>query len=340
MKTQFPSWIEQVKELIPSLKPSPLFGKAPPIDLNEVTEKLKHLFDLPDLTVHFESQGTFQEVSKLKTKLGPSPLFDSILIHPLWSSLFLAISKADVGKLTSWIMLKKGKGILPVSLRGGFYRYLLLQTLNTLQSTLPLNEFTLQLADESEKLTEASLFVDISLTFDSQTVWLKLFIPESFHEKWLEHFASHTPTIHLTQKEKEKELQLQIIVDTIDLSEKEWDSLRIGDFIPLRNFNPEQGHMLVSIEYEQIPLFQAKLQDHHLEIIQPLSHHKQNGSLALKLGACTLTLEKALSLHPRSIIDTSISQDQEITLLYQGKQAGAGTIIYLGKTPGLQITHL
>lgn len=174
------SWTRKISEHIAELDAVPLFGNAPALDWEKLSEQLASRFETAGLKLG-EKKQAWRTADELKEGLGESCLVVPVRLSPLEGHAFWLMPREHVSKLTGWML--GGQPLTSEILAEGFYRFLLLQTLDAASGLEPFKGLTLGLAEEISLPETDALCVDIQLSFEKRSCWGRLVIPPELQKK-------------------------------------------------------------------------------------------------------------------------------------------------------------
>lgn len=365
-KTSFP-WIRKIAAELGDLNTIPLFGNAPPIDLDRLSSLLSASLQAK---ISLRLSGyEWRSKAEVKKGLGTNPLTIAFSASPLASSIFWTMPRADVDKLVSKMLYEKGKGKPSEIIREGFYHYLLLETLDALQEIEPLKKLTFELQEDEEITHESNFCIDIEIQIDDKTCWGTLSIPASFRKKWISHFSqiqsnsAYTPT----ETFRQTELILGIKIAESTLNQEEWEEMEPGDFLLLDHgsYNLHETGM-ATLQFKSTPLFHIKIEQNKLELLnyastheEPMEKSKKNYSeileeakeeagsikhvpltITVELARVRMTLDRLMHLSPGNLLEMPLNADQQVSLSINGAKVGKGELVHLGEMLGVRILEI
>jgi type III secretion system YscQ/HrcQ family protein len=334
------AWVRRIAAELPELNPIPLFGNAPSFDWTGFS-----LFP-----IHPKEQ-CWREASEIAKGLGADLLTLPVAVSPL-GTVFWIMSRVDMIKLTS-SMMKSGKSEI---VQEGFYRYLALEALNTIQGMEPLKELTLQLTEE-EMPFEKAFCIDITIKCETKSCWGRLVIPIRFRSAWVQHFSAFPSEYVPTEAARQTELAVAIKTGSVTLRQEEWEQIKVGDFVLLDQggYDPHKGTGIALVSLQTIPIFNAKIKHNKIELIDYAFTHEETMEpnkeevVALKelplyvtveIGRFKITLDELMHLTPGNTLDLPIHSDQSVSLTVNGQKVGRAELIYLGEQLGLRILEI
>lgn len=360
------SWVRKIRDELRDLDTVPLFGNAPPIDWTRLASLLSSCFHA-EISLRPTSQD-WRSSPEIKKGLGANPLTVSFSVTPFGETLLWTMPRADVDKFTSRMLYEKGKGKTSAIIREGFYQYLLLEALSSLQEIEPLQKLTFQMEEEAEFPNENSFCIDIEIQIDDKTCWGTLSIPASFRKKWVEHFSQASAEYFPTETARQTELILGLKTAESLLTQEEWGEMEPGDFLLIEP-SAHKAHSdkgMATLQLGTTPLFQVKINHNKIELLdyaftyeetmeqkktepdEPLDlAEEEAGSIknvplnvTIELARLRMTLDKLMHLSPGNLLELPIHPDQGVSLCINGKKVGRGELVHLGEALGVRILEI
>ncbi|OGN72312.1 MAG: hypothetical protein A3G30_04330 [Chlamydiae bacterium RIFCSPLOWO2_12_FULL_49_12] len=264
------SWIQTVTGALAEAGSIPLLGFPPPFPWKAFEEALKEKFACDSVVISCDPP-SFREKESLLEGLGASPLVVPLHLTPLSSSFYWAMGMEDVKRLTTALLTrsKEQKGFTDDRFASGYYRYLLLEVLETLHHLKPFEELFLKLAPESPLPHEEALCVDVDISINSCTSFGRLIVPLPFLSSFKKRFSQKKAKIPSKEIASSLYLTLSIDLGSTTIPSSRWASLSEGDLIILErcNYDPAERKGTVEISLGKTPLFQARLKEHTLKIL-------------------------------------------------------------------------
>ena len=363
------AWIRRITSELPESSIIPLFGNAPPFDLSHLAKALASRFEISHFQIHTKEH-EWKEAADATKGLGTNILFIPISVSPL-GTVFWAMSREDVIKLTSWVM-KKGNRARALSseiLQEGFYRYLILEALYAVQEMAPFKDLTLQISEE--ELSSRSFCIDVEMDLDHKSCWGRLLIPTEFRSEWIKHF-SHMPSEYIPAEiARQTLLTVGIKTGSVILHQDEWKKLKLGDFILLDqgSYDPQNETGVAMLMLRTTPLFNVKISQNKLELSDYAFYYEDNMDesrevppadteqlksdegevVALKelplyvtveIARLKITLEQLMQLTPGNTLEIPVHPDQGVSLTVNGSKVGRAELVHLGEQLGLRILEI
>lgn len=366
------SWLKRIAPELKELDEVPLFGNAPPFDWDRFSSLLSSRFGIQNFSIQLEEQ-KWRESDELKKGLGPNLLVIPITVTPLDGSLFWMMSREDISRFTSWMVNGKTRtrALSSEILQEGFYRYLLLETLDTLQGIQPLANFTLHLNEETALSEEKAFCIDVEISFDDRTCWGRLAIVPDFRKSWIQYFSQMPSEYIPSEIAKSTPLIIGIKTGSVLLQREEWNKIKAGDLLILDagSYDARHGVGTATLTLGATPLFNVKIKQNKIELLdyafyyedtmqqnptgipEPAheAHPAEGEVVAIKelplyvtveLTRMKMTLDQLMHLNPGNMLDLPVHPDQGVSLTVNGQKVGRAELVYLGETLGLRILEI
>jgi hypothetical protein len=156
---------------IQELNTIPLFGNAPALNLEILSNKLRNAFGIADFSIRLKAQ-KWKEKSEITEGLKGKLVTTSFLLFPIDSPIYWTLTKTNLDKFTSDMLSEKPskKAFTSSVLQEGYYRFLNLEILSVLQTLEPIEQLSLQLSDDEPIFNEDAICIDIEITFNDNTI--------------------------------------------------------------------------------------------------------------------------------------------------------------------------
>ncbi|HSX03286.1 MAG TPA: type III secretion system cytoplasmic ring protein SctQ [Rhabdochlamydiaceae bacterium] len=263
-------WIRKVEETLQQAKIIPMWGGFPPFPWKEASSQLATLFQVKNFKLSAQ-QTAWQEKDKLLTGMGDHPFVTPFILTPLTGSGYLIMPQEDMAKLSSYLLTKDHsfKGFSDRSLKEGFYIFVLLRVLQTLDALHPFGDLSPKLLEFSSLPKEGAFCIDLSIAINSLKLWARLLCPKELHQAFLSYFAQTKPSLLTEELAKQIEVPLRLEVGNSVLKLSEWENAKEGDFIVLDRctFDPAAGKGSGNLTLETTPLFQVRIKGEEVKII-------------------------------------------------------------------------
>lgn len=364
------AWIRRIVTEIPELHVIPLFGNAPPFDWSHISHTLAARFGIPHLAIHSREQ-MWKEGEEIRKGLGTNPLTLPISISPL-GTVYWFMSREDMTKLTSWSMkpTAKARALSSEILQEGFYRYLLLETLECIQEMAQFQSFSFQLSEEEEFL-ERAFCIDIEIKFENKSCWGRLAIPEAFRARWVQHFSQMPSEYIPADIARQTQLVIGIKTGSVLLHQDEWNQIKEGDFVLLDEggYDPHKGTGVALLMLQATPIFNVKIKQNKIELIDYAFYYEENMEqkgpapserpeklppaegevvaikelplyVTVEMARLKITLDQLMHLTPGNVLEIPVHPEQGVSLTVNGQKVGRAELVYLGEQLGLRILEI
>ncbi len=364
------AWVKRIASEISDLNTIPLFGHSPPFDWSYFSSSLSAKFGLSHLSVYTKDQ-QWREGSDLKQGLGSHVHVLPITLSPIGTAYWM-MSQQDVAKLASRMMKPERKTHTALSeiLQEGFYRYLAVEALDSVQGIEPFLSLTLQLSEEEPPIDKA-FCIDIEIKIEQKSCWGRLILPTEFRAKWVQHF-SHLPSAYFpTEIAQQMELYIGVKTGSVILHQEEWNQLKPGDFVLLDqgsyDAQREQGSCFLMLQ--STPLFNAHIKHNKIELVDYAFYYEDNMEqkeepspdentphtnqeeevtaikelplyVTVEIARLKMSLDQIMHLTPGNTLELPIHPDQGVSLSINGRKVGRAELVYLGEQLGLRILEI
>jgi flagellar motor switch protein FliN/FliY len=347
-------WLRKVASEIQQHDQIPLFGHAPSFDWEKASNAISERLGI-SVTISPAAQ-KMRSADEIEEGLGDNPLVLPLKAGPFDGSAYWICPKASVTKLT--------KPLTGADLAEGYYRYLLLQVLDTLSSLPPFQTVSFVLSESTPLPQTDAYCIDIEITYNDQAIWGRLAIDPDLKKSWALHYSS-SPEYFLPLHSG-AELIVGVKVGGIKLTQPEWEGLEGGDFIPLgrSGYNPRKHEGAAYLMLRETPLFEIKIKNNKIELIDyPHTYEEMMEDnipheslqlppaeeqavkdlpvyLTVELARYRITLEKLMQLSPGNQLELPIHPDQAVQLTVNGQLVGHAELVHLGDTLGIRILDM
>lgn len=365
------AWMKKVVSEVPELNAIPLFGNAPPFDWKRLSSQLTAQFGASHFSVRARSQ-SWREGDEIREGLGKQLLTYPIVVTPL-GTVFWMMSQEDMTKLTGHLLTPQGTSHPFTSeiLQEGFYRYLLLEALDTAQGMQTLQNLTLHLSEEERALEGKVFCVDVEIALGTRSCWGRLAIPIHFRTAWIHHFEQAPSEYMTTELSQRLELSLGVKVGSLLLHQSDLKSVQVGDFLALDrgSYDPRNQTGAAYLCLGSTPLFNIKIHHNKISLVDyafyyedtmqhktgepperpPLPPAVEGEVVAIKelpifinveIARLKMTLDKLMHIQPGNTLELPIHPEQSVSLLVNGQKVGRAELVHLGETLGLRILEI
>ena len=379
MSIQPKHWIQHIESLVvQSLDPS-MWGAVPSFPWDEFSQNLARSLNIEDLKIS-ASTSEWKKWGVILCGLGQNPLQISVELSPLKESFSIVFPLEDFVKLASWTIHSevKNEGFSDPYLQKGFFRYLCLEAIATFAPMQLYCGLTPKLVDMPLK-DEDAYCIDIAIEHANETVWGRMICPGPFQQSFKAHFSKDWHLSLPSNLYHTVLLDLSLVVGQTQLSQDVWEQINKGDFMLLDycSYYPNSKKGTVQLQLDHIPLFQVKLKEESIKILdyaycfeenkmvnenseQPISEEIRTDpiggisvspdqvispkkvpiSLTIEIARMRMSLDKLLKLKPGNVLELGIQPEKSINLIANGACIGRGELIQVGDTIGVKITQL
>ncbi|MCH9614300.1 MAG: hypothetical protein SP1CHLAM54_17420 [Chlamydiia bacterium] len=258
-------YTKKIESIVSASKLVPMWGEVPNFPWDEFTEKLKTSLEIEDLTLNV-GKSNWRDQHELTSGLGADPTKIAINLTPLTDPCFLVIPQEDLTRLSTWML--GSETFTDQDLQKGFFEF---ATLHALASTDQLAIFH-QLSpkiDDAPFTKQSAYTVDVALMHQSETIWCRLVLPESFHSAILDHYKNHMPPLHGSPVAQEASVTIALNAGRVSLDLEDFKEIEVGDFVLLdqTTYHPSTEKGMLQLTLEGTPLFQVKLKDGELKVL-------------------------------------------------------------------------
>ena len=337
--------LKKIQTILSKTSEMPPLERAFPFPWKEAEDALGELLGIP----HLSFSSHFSSWHPSSQKNVSSSCVISLELSPLLGAVHFLMSHEDVAHLSSFCLNPdhSTEGFSDPRLQEGYYKFLVLQILQTLDRMKIFKDASLKCISWEEPLTSESLCLNISITLPSKTIHGTLLLPEVF----LDHFKNYKPfqTLSLLNNEsiQDKEFTLHFEIGKLSLSTEIWQSATSGDFLVLdhSNYDPDSHKGSLVISLERTPLFQGRIKPDGIKILDFLPASTEEASeqeltsteLKIELEPICMSLKKILDLKPDSILEISPHPEQTVLLTINSTVVGEGELLKLGEVVGVRI---
>lgn len=338
----------------------PLHGNAPRFDVQEISSKVSQEWSAPSLSLEM-GECCWRTGKEIKKGLGSNVMSLEISLSPLAGEIGWLMDRADVARLTSFLM--NGKTRHPISseiLQEGFYRYLATKALDALQGLEPLKGFTLKINDDGESTIDNAYCIDVELSVDKLSCWGRLVLSSHFMSAWQRHFASMRELFSLSSMAKDLEVPVSICTGHVLLTTKEWNKLEKGDFVLLDRggYDPRHHEGTATLMLGKSDLFHVSIKENKIKLLDYATFYEEmmekteipmaeeGRAMAVKelplqvtveLARLKMTVDQLMKLSPGNFLELPIRPEQEVTLTVNGQKIGRAELVHLGEALGIRI---
>jgi type III secretion system YscQ/HrcQ family protein len=344
-------WIKLVEKALLKVQQLPALEEHFPFPWETASEALKSTLGLSHLSLS-SSRAIWKGHHEFLQGMGDQPSVVAIELAPIEGSLFFILPLADVTELTSNALSTEEKeAFTGAKLKTGFYHFLLLKVLDTLDHQKIFKEVSLHLLPYTSFPQESGFCVDLACVLGSRTLQGRLVCPQSF----LSAFKAHQPLQKMTLLslgDAAIDLTLRCEIGHTALKSEEWDAIQVGDFLMLDrcSFDAADGKGSLTVSLGETPLFMARFKPDGLKVMDyafyqeaselPAEEPTTDLLLTAEMGRLNISLNQLLRLQTGSHLDLPMRPEQGVDITLGGKKIAQAELIKLGETSGLRILDI
>lgn len=360
MEKVFP-WIKEIPSALLDLDEIPLLASGFALDFKEFSSALSEILQVSPLEIDAKER-RWVDAKALQKEI-KEDIIVPFSASPVEGEVFWAMSKEDVDKLTSWILSKETKAHLSSDiLREGFYHYILLEALHSLQKNPHFEQFSFRMNPNGLHFKDAMLVVDIQIRFKRSSAWGKLLIPPDFRKNWKQYFSELNPFPFSFDMANQIDLSLGIKIAKMPLPLETLQKLKPGDFLCLESseYDPKTHLGKGILTLGKLSLFQLKISGGKCEILELISQQEEEANMenpeskqeeatqitsvpftvTVELSRLRMTLANLMKLEPGNVLDLPTSPEEGVILSVNGKKIGKGELLLLGEKLGVRILEI
>lgn len=260
-------WIKKLEALTLESREIPMWGSPPDFPWEGFSTSLESALGMENLTMSPKS-ADWKEESTFLEGMGSNPIVIGIDCLPLTGHVHFIMPLEEISKLSSWVLSPGDpkQGFSDPDLQKGFCQFLALQALASMDE--------LQVYPNlSPKIIEAALpettsyVIDLSMKYKRKTLLGRLILSPTFKKSFKTHYQTAPVASHKLYADIDAHLHLE--AGYTELSQDEWTNTNVGDFVILDRcgYHPDTKKGIMQLSYLNTPLFQVKLKDEHLKIL-------------------------------------------------------------------------
>ncbi len=342
-------WTPILDQALSEIKDLPFLAASPSFHLEDLENQLKKTFQIDDLSLQTDNV-KWRERDDVYHAMGEDPVVVCFQTAPLEGNVFWILPQKELHTLTAWFLTKKSPKEDPFfssPLEEGFYRFILLNVLQGLESTKLLEGFSIQFADRELSQEEKIFCIDLQISHASSSCWGRLCLSSAFKTSWQGHSKKTTPLHKLL--DTSYTLTLSATIGSVSLSDEERESLQTGDIILFEDtsYEIDTDKGLISLQIGNHLLFYAKRKNSQIKIADYATYQEKEAEEPLPIEPSALTIEvsqiqiplqKLLQLKPGDTLENDVQPN--VCLLFNEKVFAQAQLIQLQKGLGLRIINL
>ena len=281
--TQAPQyWLKNLESALFAAKEIPLWGYPPSFPLEQCAAQLSSKLNIADLKLSLKKTDIVP-FEHLLIGLGSQPIITPLNLSPLEETLFFVLSEEDMTRLSLQALATAQPARLfsDRRLQEGFYQFLILEGLRTIDQMKPLGDLSLKMAPSTAFPKDEALCIDISISSNKLTLWGRLICPRSFLESFRRHFAAPRESILHSPLASEIEVSIALELGHATLTAHQWKEVLPGDFVMLDrcSYDPKAQKGSVTITFDKAPLFRARLKQQNIKLLDYAYYYEEENTM-------------------------------------------------------------
>jgi type III secretion system YscQ/HrcQ family protein len=354
-------WLKLVEKALLKIQQLPALEEHFPFPWDSAAGALRESLDLSHLTLSC-SRSVWKNHNEFLQGMGDQPAIVAIEIAPIEGALFFILPQADVTELTANVLVSgaEKETFSGTKLKQGFYHFLFLKILDTLDHLKIFKDVSLHLLPNTPFPHESGFCIDIACELPSRTLQGRLVCPQSFLSAFKAHQPLQKTTLLSLGETTALDLTLRCEVGHTSLKPDEWDSLQVGDFLILDRCSfdlgegPGEGKGSLTVSLGETPLFIARFKPEGLKVLdyafyqeateapqeEAVSSPTTDLLLTAEVGRLNISLHQLLQLKTGSLLDLPMRPEQGIDVTLGGKRMAKAELLKLGEASGLRILDI
>ena len=283
-------------------------------------------------------------------------------------------------KLSSWAIHPDAgnDGFSDPYLQKGFFRYLCAEAMAILEGLQIFPGLSPKLID-MPLAKEDGYCIDIAIEHEGETIWGRMICPAIFQESMKQHYAQDWELSVPSNLYETFFADLSILAGKTTLSQESWKKIQEGDFVILDHcsYYPNLKKGTFQLEYENAPLFQVKVKEENIKILDYAHYFEENKmddenyeepfgepmeeeavsveeapkepmlspkkvpvALTVEVARIKMSLDKLLKLKPGNVLELGVQVEKGVNLVANGQCVGRGELLQIGDVIGVKITKL
>lgn len=362
------SWTNQVIDAVDINLGNFNFGKSPVLDLDQLIERLSHLFPDADFNITIKSADYYHADQILKFA-GANPTVISLELAPIAHPFFISIPAEDIQIFSGMLISKDLKSTFHENeLLKGFFKFFFLEVMKLFKTLNLYDGLSLRFSEETFK-PQDSYCLEIAISLNQITSYVRVIIPLEFQKHFQEFYNSRKIPLKDRINFSQVNLPLSLSLGHVSLKKSQLDSLKIGDLLLLdtASYQPKSKKGYFKLSFNQLPLFQVKIKEDQLKILdfitsgdeyhmdemedesfieesisdneseQLIDPSKINLTIICEVGKFEMNLDDLLQLKAGSTVAFSKRPEEGVYLTLNQKKIAKGEVIQLGDAIGVKI---
>lgn len=354
-------WHEKIVSALKDSLQLPTWEESFSFPWDSVATALSEALHIPDLKLSAKPTDTLGS-------MGTKPVVFGIELAPIAGSAQWIMSLDDISELTQFsISSERREKMIDPRLEIGFYQYLLLEALDTIENLRIFPDIRFHLFLEEELLQDSALLLDVALSLPSKTVYGKLALSQSF----LDAFKNYEPLRQMPILEmpdvQNKEIELCVQAGYSEITEQEWSEVMPGDFVALDHvsYDPSEEKGSVTFLLGKTPVLRGRIKPEGIKVLDDAAFYEENEPpfeeeileelpepspmeatpektmpLSIEVARMRLTIARLLDTKPGDILDFLLRPQQGVDLVSRGARIGQGELYKLGDTLGVRVLDI
>lgn len=265
------SWIHRIHQTLQEMKEIPLWGNMPAIPWDRCVQEIAPLLQTPELSLVVGDTQLLRE-EQIALGLGSSPIVTAIQLTPLVGQCFWIMAQEDVSLLISLSLTEdqNQKAGISTSFQEGFYRFLLLEIIKTIDSVQPFHDLSVKMGSLITAFPkENCVCIDIGIHHPKKVLWGRIACPMSFYQTFKAHFTNTVFSINASSLSKDIDVSISAKIGHTQLKVSQWEKIAVGDFLLLDtcSYSPDTAKGTATLFLEQTPLFTVICKQTNCKII-------------------------------------------------------------------------
>jgi hypothetical protein len=183
-------WLKLVEKALLKVQQLPALEEHFPFPWDDAGKALQETLGLANLNMSC-SRTVWKNHPEFLQGMGDTPSVIALELAPIEGKIFFILSQADITELTGSVLVggEEKETFTGAKLKSGFYHFLMLKVLATLDHLKIFKDVSLHLLSPSSIPQERGFCIDIACQIPSKTLQGRLICPQSF----LSAFKAHQP---------------------------------------------------------------------------------------------------------------------------------------------------